>query len=265
MHWIKRHAPHAGQTGCRAGFGTRHVQLVIDRIDGQAQNIAQSCGNSRERSERRGIAVSSTSESMAQRAFLMRNLRSRSHCVFGLFLTRMRPSLTSRKGFFTLTGMCHDWCGKWNADKAAATILIIALVTGCTSAPTRPVTGYTTEIGAKAAHTATTMIGRPYKNNGNEPDGFDCSGLVRYSYLAAGMNVPHNTTALKNATRPVGSQDLQKGDLLFFNEQGKKYSHVGIFIGNNRFIHAPGAGKKVRKDSLSNPYWKKSFLEARRF
>ena len=161
--------------------------------------------------------------------------------------------------------MRHERSTGWGAEKLWATGLLVALFSGCVSAPTKPVSGYTPEAGAKAAQTAAAMVGRPYKNKGDGPDGFDCSGLVRYSYLSAGMDVPHNTTALKNATRPVGGKSMQKGDLLFFNESGKKYSHVGIFIGGARFVHAPGTGKAVRKDSLLDLYWKKSFLGARRF
>jgi len=140
-----------------------------------------------------------------------------------------------------------------------------ALFTGCATAPSRPVTGYTFLIGEKAARTALSMIGRPYKYRGDSPTGFDCSGLVRYSYLAAGVDVPHGTKELKNTTRSAGLRNMRKGDLLFFNENGRKYSHVGIYVGNNQFVHAPGTGKTVRKDSLGDPYWKKSFLDARRF
>jgi cell wall-associated NlpC family hydrolase len=108
------------------------------------------------------------------------------------------------------------------------------------------------------------MIGRRYKYQGDGPSGFDCSGLVRYSYLAAGLDVPHNTKALKNATRSIG-KSLRKGDLVFFNEKGGKYSHVGIYIGGDKFVHAPSSGQRVRKDSLLGPYWKKRFIDARRF
>jgi cell wall-associated NlpC family hydrolase len=83
------------------------------------------------------------------------------------------------------------------------------------------------------------MIGRPYKYRGDTPEGFDCSGLVRYSYLAAGMDLPHGTGPLSN-------------------------SHVGIYAGDSKFVHAPSSGKKVRMDSLQDGYWKKHFLEARR-
>jgi murein DD-endopeptidase len=148
----------------------------------------------------------------------------------------------------------------------SAAVLGVALsLFACASAPTRPVTGYMPAIGEKAAKTAVAMIGRPYKYQGDSPEGFDCSGLVRYSYLAAGLDVPHRTKDLKNATKPVGSQSMRKGDLLFFNEKGGRYSHVGIYIGNDRFVHAPSTGQKVRRDSLRDGYWKKSLIEARRF
>jgi murein DD-endopeptidase len=144
-------------------------------------------------------------------------------------------------------------------------LLCIAVsLSACASAPVRPVAGYTPVIGEKAAKTAVAMIGRPYKYRGDSPEGFDCSGLVRYSYLSAGLEVPHGTRQLWEVTRPVGKKYLRKGDLLFFSESGKA-SHVGIFLGNDLFIHAPSTGGKVRKDRLSDPHWKKSFLEARRF
>lgn len=147
----------------------------------------------------------------------------------------------------------------------AAALGIGFFLFGCASASIRPVTGYTPAIGEKAAETAVSMIGRPYKYRGDSPEGFDCSGLVRYSYLAAGLEVPHGTKALRSRSSLITSRDIQKGDLLFFNERGKKDSHVGLYLGDSLFVHAPTTGQKVRKDSLSDSYWKKSFREARRF
>ncbi len=146
-----------------------------------------------------------------------------------------------------------------------AAALSIGLLFACASAPVKPVIGYTPAIGEKAARTAVAMVGRPYKYRGDSPEGFDCSGLVRYSYLTAGLDVPHGTEQLLRTTRLVGMRIVRKGDLLFFDEKGGKYSHVGIYIGHDRFVHAPSTGRKVRKDSLRDPYWKKSFIEARRF
>jgi cell wall-associated NlpC family hydrolase len=136
----------------------------------------------------------------------------------------------------------------------------------CASAPVPPALGYTPTIGEEAADTAVAMIGMPYKYRGETPAGFDCSGLVRYSYAAAGLkNVPHGTEQLMRVTRSVSLGTLRKGDLLFFNERGGKYSHVGIWLGGDIFVHAPSTGGKVRTDSMEDLYWKKSLFGARRF
>ncbi|HTF99221.1 MAG TPA: C40 family peptidase [Nitrospirota bacterium] len=148
---------------------------------------------------------------------------------------------------------------------SAALLAVVVAVTGCASAPVHPVAGYTPAIGEKAARTAAAMLGRPYKYQGDSPSGFDCSGLVRYSYLAAGLDVPHNTLALRSASRKVYPSELRTGDLLFFYERGRPFSHVGIYLEEGYFVHAPSSGKKVRRDSLADQYWKKSFIEARRF
>ena len=144
-------------------------------------------------------------------------------------------------------------------------IVIGLLAAGCAAAPWKRVGGYSASAGEKAASTALSMIGRPYKYTGDTPAGFDCSGLVRYSYLTAGMDLPHGTSALKNITRSVGLKNARKGDLLFFVQEGKKYSHVGIYVGRDQFVHAPSTGGKVRRDRITDPYWKKHYLDTRRF
>jgi cell wall-associated NlpC family hydrolase len=142
--------------------------------------------------------------------------------------------------------------------------VIFLSAVGCATAPPTRVTRHTPAIGEKAALAAVSMIGRPYKYRGDRPAGFDCSGLVQYSYQSAGLDVPHGTKALMNRTRSIGG-NMQTGDLLFFNERGKKYSHVGIYLENDIFVHAPSSGLTVRKDSLQDPYWKDHFIDARRF
>jgi cell wall-associated NlpC family hydrolase len=109
-----------------------------------------------------------------------------------------------------------------------------------------------------------TLLGKPYRYGGDTPDGFDCSGLVRYSYRSAGIELPHSTSALRQQSHPVRSREIRKGDLIFFNQLGKKYSHVGIAVGGGHFVHAPSSGKLVRMDNLEDPYWKEHFLGARR-
>lgn len=148
-------------------------------------------------------------------------------------------------------------------NKVLAAVLVL-LFAGCASQPVREGESYSFAKGEKAVATARTMLGRPYKFKGDTPEGFDCSGLVRYSYLTAGMDLPHGTGPLRKVSSPVARRDLRKGDLLFFDQEGKKYSHVGIYAGGDKFIHAPSSGKSVRMDSLQDAYWKKHFVEARR-
>lgn len=136
------------------------------------------------------------------------------------------------------------------------------LVAGCAHEPSE---ARTPAVPAKAAATAMTLVGKPYRYGGEDLKGFDCSGLVYYSYKAAGVTVPRSTGGQKVAAKPVSMRKLRKGDLLFFKQYGRRYSHVGIYIGNNEFVHAPSTGKRVRIDNLLSPYWTKHFLDARRF
>jgi murein DD-endopeptidase len=140
-------------------------------------------------------------------------------------------------------------------------------LTGCASAPPpSTASGSTKAIGAAnaAAGQALKMVGKPYKYGGSSPSGFDCSGLVLYSYKQAGVALPHNTDKQRSSSRLIKVSELRRGDLLFFHQEGKKYGHVAIYAGNGRFVHAPSSGKSVRTDRLDNPYWKKHLSEARR-
>ena len=115
-----------------------------------------------------------------------------------------------------------------------------------------------------AAGNAAKMVGKPYKYGGASPAGFDCSGLVTFSFRQAGVSVPHNTSQQRRVSKHVKVSELKRGDLLFFDQEGKKNSHVGIYLGERRFVHAPSSGRHVRNDTLDNPYWKKHLSEARR-
>jgi murein DD-endopeptidase len=142
-------------------------------------------------------------------------------------------------------------------------ILPLFLV-ACATTQTRPPAEAAYTRGELAVKTALDMIGRPYKYQGESPEGFDCSGLVRYSYRAVGLDLPHQTRALMRRAHVVSTRELLQGDLLFFVENGRKYSHVGIYAGDDLFVHAASTGKTVRIDSLLDPYWKEHFLDARR-
>ena len=152
-----------------------------------------------------------------------------------------------------------------------AVLVIVALaLAGCASTPNRAPTASSgstkpsADRADQAAGYALTMVGKPYRYGGSSPSGFDCSGLVLYSYKSAGVALPHSTDKQRSASRPVKVAELRRGDLLFFNQEGKKFGHVGIYVGNGKFVHAPSSGGSVRSDRLDSPYWKKHLSEARR-
>jgi cell wall-associated NlpC family hydrolase len=117
---------------------------------------------------------------------------------------------------------------------------------------------------ARAARLAVSMVGAPYRYGGESPRGFDCSGLVYYTYRRAGIDIPRTTSAQFHAVHRLGSTPLHPGDLLFFNIEAKPRAHVGLYIGGGRFVHAPSSGKRVRISSLNNPYWRRRFYAAGR-
>jgi len=148
-------------------------------------------------------------------------------------------------------------------------ILSIALLlAACASAPASgpaPVESRASDgLAAQAAQIAQAMLGKPYRYGGNNPQGFDCSGLVNYSYARAGLTLARDTRSLREQTALVRTGDLRLGDLVFFDQEGKKLSHVGIYVGNGTFVHAPSSGGRVRTDRLDAAYWSDHFVEARR-
>ena len=149
----------------------------------------------------------------------------------------------------------------------ATLLAVMAMLAGCSGSPQFPeptTVRASNEIASKAIDYAKEMLGKPYKYAGATPDGFDCSGLVKYSYGRAGIALPRDTQSQRRLSVLVSMRSLREGDLLFFDQEGKKTSHVGMYIGNGRFIHAPSSGGKVRTDSISAEFWKKHFVEARR-
>lgn len=110
------------------------------------------------------------------------------------------------------------------------------------------------------------LIGTPYRYGGDRPDsGFDCSGLVRYVVRSAlGVDLPRQAESISRAGVEVALQQLQPGDLVFFNTLGRPFSHVGFYVGEGQFIHAPAQRGRVRIEPMSQPYWQSRFDGARR-
>ncbi len=119
-------------------------------------------------------------------------------------------------------------------------------------------------LAARAANIALSMRGAPYRYGGDTPRGFDCSGLVYYSFRQVGVWLPRTARGQSGIGRAVSRRDLRKGDLLFFYEDGHPYGHVGIYVGHGLFVHAPAPGQRVGLGSLRNPYWRSRFTFARR-
>lgn len=154
-------------------------------------------------------------------------------------------------------------------------LLLIALgLLGCTIAPPQPGADGSTSllrlpasdvkpaadtiggeaVGSAIAAYARQMLGVPYAYGGRSPEGFDCSGLVQYSHGRAGIDVPRTSRAQLRAARRITLQQARAGDLLFF--RSRNYSHVAVYLGGNRFVHAPSTGKHVTQASLTNDYYR---------
>lgn len=113
---------------------------------------------------------------------------------------------------------------------------------------------------------AMSLVGTPYRYGGNTPDaGFDCSGLVRYVVgRAASVSLPRTTEAMSGRGVALDRSQVASGDLVFFNTTGRPYSHVGIYVGQNRFVHAPASGGTVRLEDMGKSYWASRYDGARR-
>jgi cell wall-associated NlpC family hydrolase len=113
---------------------------------------------------------------------------------------------------------------------------------------------------------AMSFLGVPYKRGGtNGATGFDCSGFVRAMYeQTAGLILPRKANEQAAAAEKIDRADLKPGDLVFFNTMRRAFSHVGIYVGDGKFIHSPKPGSEVRVESMSISYWSRRFDGARR-
>lgn len=149
---------------------------------------------------------------------------------------------------------------------ALAAVFFMAGCSDVRKTPPKPEVRYPAGYGnSKAALDAMKLRGQPYVWGGASPEeGFDCSGLVVYVYQRQGLNLPRSSRALAERLPGVRSDQRQPGDLLFFYTD-KPFSHVGIYVGNDEFVHAPSSRSgRVMLSSLSHPYWRARFVGVRR-
>lgn len=155
-------------------------------------------------------------------------------------------------------------------------LLVVTLASGCTpfraGLPSDPAANAQSSAaqqgaGAAIARQALAQVGAPYRYGGTEPGrGFDCSGLVTYAHALEGIGVPRTSAAQFAAARKVDPDDLRPGDLVFFRlvPGSSEITHVGIYTGQGRFVHAPQTGKRVSEASLEDPYYRERFAGAGR-
>lgn len=151
------------------------------------------------------------------------------------------------------------------AARSLLPVLLVAGLAACT--PFRaglPGDPATADPGRAVLQAAQSRIGSPYRYGGAGPDAFDCSGLVAYAYRQIGVAVPRTAAQQFAAATPVERNDLQPGDLVFFRLESRSVSHVGIYAGDSRFVHAPQSGGNVRVASLEEDHFRRSFAGAGR-
>ena len=155
-------------------------------------------------------------------------------------------------------------------------ILLTLLVAACSGPSPRPGSSPETiaqasqqvsEKGNEVVLYALGLIGTGYRFGGKNPEaGLDCSGMVSYIYgRAAGLKVSGSAADIARHGRAIDRAELRPGDLVFFNTQNRSFSHVGMFIGDARFVHAPSTNGRVRIDRLSDSYFASRFEAARTF
>ncbi len=150
-------------------------------------------------------------------------------------------------------------------SNSIAIIVFSLVVSGCGSSP-KYNNSKASLTKQTVITTAKSMLGVKYRYGGTSPNrGFDCSGLVQYSHRLAGINLPRTTSQQYRAAKRISRRYLRAGDLVFFKTSpSRSVSHVGIYLGNNKFIHAPSSGKRVKISSMNDKYWRKRFRGAGR-
>lgn len=142
--------------------------------------------------------------------------------------------------------------------------LLVVGIIGCSTTP--ELTPQVQTQPSELVQYALSLQGIPYRYGKESPEeGFDCSGFVKHVYGRYGIALPRSANAMASVLPPISPYELRPGDLVFFNTSGKTYSHVGIFVNDDKFIHAPSQRTgRVLVSNLTNSYWQKRFVGARR-
>lgn len=161
-------------------------------------------------------------------------------------------------------------CGILEGAVSRCCLLLLFFIglAGCAPWPEQastPAPAYQANINDRVVQLARNELGVPYLYGGSTPSGFDCSGLVYYVFRHIGIDVPRTANRQFYASHRVDIADLQPGDLVFFEIAGDAQMHVGIYIGQGNFIHAPESGETVSYAQLDNPYWQTRFVGGGRF
>lgn len=152
-----------------------------------------------------------------------------------------------------------------NPVSPVISILFLVVLSGCSANPYQ-LQDVSSAERKKIVNIANNMLGISYRYGGKSPKkGFDCSGLVYYTHKQAGIRVPRTTREQFRAVKQISYRSLKAGDLVFFNTKGYGIvSHVGIYIGDGKFIHAPSSGKRVSVANMKDRYWKHHYSGAGR-
>ncbi|MBI5005913.1 MAG: C40 family peptidase [Nitrosomonadales bacterium] len=144
-------------------------------------------------------------------------------------------------------------------------LLSLALLAACSSAPTRQDAASDEQMNELVMY-AVSLADTPYRYGGNSSgSGFDCSGFVGHVYRQTlGLSLPRTSREISRVGRAIGQHELRPGDLVFYNTQNASFSHVGIYIGEGKFVHSPRTGETVRTEDMQMKYWVARFDGARR-
>ncbi|WP_068693527.1 lantibiotic dehydratase [Thermobifida halotolerans] len=190
------------------------------------------------------------------------------HNVYDSALASARELCLSAGGAgvdFTDRGQLADALFRYNRSHAYVADVLAAVDRFDTRTPLNPGAGGGSEAGQAAAAWALRQVGKPYVWGGTGPHGFDCSGLTQAAWAAAGVSIPRVTTDQVRIGIPVGLDELQPGDLLFYDTgSGPSPSHVTMYVGDGQMVNAPSTGQTIRVEPVQSDYYSPRFTAARR-